>query len=180
MRQLALFSAKAGLPRALEAAFARFWAAYPERRPNPRALAEAEFAKAVKAGAEPEELVTAAEGYAAEVKRLGTAQEFVVHAATFLRQARWRDYMPRAEAATGAPAPAEPDHTLWPALKPHMDAATFMAWFGRCDVVEMNGQTVLITRHRIVALRIRDEFMPLLRRAWPDRPITVHFQEHSR
>jgi hypothetical protein len=51
MRQAALFPAKAGLPRALEAGFARFWAAYPERKPNPRALAEKEFARAIKAGA---------------------------------------------------------------------------------------------------------------------------------
>lgn len=173
---------KSALPRALEADFARFWAAYPERRPNPRALAEKEFARAIKAGASAEELVTAAGGYAAEVKRLGTAMEFVVHAATFLRQARWRDYLGEMLAAGGsAPAAnAEPDHTLWPAMKPHMDAATFMAWFGRCDVVEMNAQLVLMTRHRIVATRIRDDFLPLLRQAFPGRPITVHFQEHAR
>lgn len=179
-RQPGLFPAKSGLPRALEAAFARFWAAYPARTPNPRALAEKEFARAVKAGAAPDDLVLAAGGYAAEVKRLGTANDFIVHAATFLRQARFRDYLGSVLTAAAAAAPSEPDHTLWPAMKAHMDAATFMAWFGRCQVVEMNAQLVLLTQHRIVATRIRDDFLPLLRQAFPGRPITVHFQEHSR
>lgn len=178
MRQAAMFP-KGGLPRALEAAFARLWAAYPPRTPNPRALAEKEFARAVKAGAAADDLVGAAAGYAAEVQRLGTANDFVVHASTFLRQARFRDYL---GAALAAPinASAEPDHTLWPAMRAHMDAATFMAWFGRCEVADMNGQLVLLTQHRIVASRIREDFLPLLRQAFPDRPITVHFQEHSR
>jgi hypothetical protein len=179
MRQQAMFP-KSALPRALEADFARFWAAYPERRPNPRAVAEKEFTRAIKAGAAADDLVAAATGYAAEVKRLGTANDFIVHAATFLRQARWRDYLASVLAPPIGAAPAEPDHTLWPAMKPHMDAATFMAWFGRCQVVEMNAQLVLMTQHRIVATRIREEFLPLLRAAFPGRPITVHFQEHSR
>jgi hypothetical protein len=36
------------------------------------------------------------------VKRLGTANDFIVHAATFLRQARWRDYLTTAETLIGA------------------------------------------------------------------------------
>jgi hypothetical protein len=180
MRQAALFPAKAGLPLALVAAFARFWGAYPERKPNPRALAEKEFAKAVKAGAAPDDLVLAAEGYAAEVKRLGTANDFIVHAATFLRQARWRDYLaPPALIGVPAAGGAEPTHELWPAMKPHMDASTFTAWIGRCQAVEMDDGLVLITSHRVVAQRVRDDFLPLLRRA-VGKPISIHFQEHSR
>jgi hypothetical protein len=179
MRQAALFPAKAGLPLALVAAFARFWAAYPERTPNPRALAEKEFARAVKAGAAADDLVLAAGGYAAEVKRLGTANDFIVHAATFLRQARWRDYL-APPALIGTPASgAEPTHALWPAMKKHMDASTFTAWIGRGQAVEMDDGLVLITSHRVVAQRVRDDFLPLLRRA-VGKPINIHFQEHSR
>jgi hypothetical protein len=178
MRQQAMFP-KSALPRALEADFARFWAAYPERRPNPRAVAEKEFAKAIKAGAAADDLVLAAGGYAAEVKRLGTANDFIVHAATFLRQARWRDYLPTAEALIGVHTGAEPRHSLWPAMKPHLDASTFNAWIGRCQVVEMGEGLTLITTNRVVAQRVRDDFLPLQRRA-VGKPITVHFQEHSR
>lgn len=178
MRQAALFPAKAALPLALVAAFARFWGAYPERTPNPRALAEKEFARAIKAGAPADDLVLAAGGYAAEVKRLGTANDFIVHAATFLRQARWRDYL-APPALIGAPASTEPQHPLWPAMKPHLDASTFTAWIGRCEAVEMGEGLVLITTHRVVAQRVRDDFLPLLRRA-VGKPITIHFQEHSR
>lgn len=179
MRQQAMFP-KAGLPRALEADFARFWAAYPERRPNPRALAEKEFARAIKAGAAADDLVLAAAGYAAEVKRLGTAMEFVVHAATFLRQQRWRDYLTPA-APIGAPATgtAEPTHKLWPAMKPHMDASTFAAWIGRCEAVDMGDDLVLITSHRVVAQRVRDDYLALLRRTL-GKPVSIHFQEHAR
>lgn len=180
MRQPAMFPAKAGLPRALEAAFARFWAAYPERRPNPRALAEKEFARAIKAGAAADDLVAAAGGYAAEVKRLGTAMEFVVHAATFLRQARWRDYLTPAE-PIGAPAAggAEPTHLLWAAMKPHMDASTFNAWIGRCQVACLGDGLTLITTHRVVAQRVRDDYLALLRRTL-GKPVSIHFQEHAR
>lgn len=178
MKQQAMFPAKGGLPRALEAAFARFWAAYPERKPNPRALAEKEFARAVKAGAAVDDLVAAASGYAAEIKRLGTANDFVVHAATFLRQARWRDYL-TPKAPIGAPTGAEPTHPLWPAMKAHVDASTFNAWIGRCQAVEMDGGLVLITSHRVVAQRVRDDFLPVLRRV-VGKPVSIHFQEHSR
>lgn len=168
---------KSALPRALEADFARFWAAYPERRPNPRALAEREFVRAVKAGAAVHDLEVAAAGYAAEVKRLGTANDFIVHAATFLRQARWRDYLATPSLQVGGSA--EPFHPLWPAMKPHIDASTFSAWIGRCQVVEMGEGLTLITTHRVVAQRVRDDFLPLLRRA-VGKPITIHFREHSR
>lgn len=176
MRQQAMFP-KSALPRALEADFARFWAAYPQRTPNPRALAEKEFAKAVKAGAAADDLVLAAGGYAAEVKRLGTANDFIVHAATFLRQARFRDYLATPSVQIGGSA--EPTHPLWPALKPHLDVSTFNAWIGRCHVECLGDGFTLITTHRVVFQRVRDDFLPLLRRAM-GKPITVHFQEHSR
>jgi hypothetical protein len=78
---------------ALAAAFARFWAAYPKRRPNPKALAEHEFAKLAGEGVDPERLVAAAAAFAAECTRLGTQAAFVPHARTFLAQRRFSDYL---------------------------------------------------------------------------------------
>lgn len=128
MRQTSLFP-KSGLPSRLRADFEAFWKAYPARRPNPRALAEAAFARAVADGAEPVDLVRAAAGYAAECKRLGTEPAFIVHAATFLRQQRFLDYLTAPEAAKPA-APAETafDHPLWPALRGVLVPREFERW----------------------------------------------------
>jgi|GEM_PF-2030872 len=127
---------KDGLPARLRADFEAFWNAYPPRRPNPRALAETAFAKAVQAGAEPAALVRAAEAYQAEVRKLAIGQDFVVHAATFLRQRRWEDYVrdPVAEAPATA---AEPDHELWPALRGRLSPADFRAWIAPLAVISL-------------------------------------------
>lgn len=118
------------LPARLAPAFAEFWAAYPPRRPNPRALAEAAFAAAVKAGVKPAQLVAAARAYAAECQAKGVKEEFIVHARTFLAQRRFEDYL--------APAPAdhvadankmvEPAHAWWPAFRGWITPAGFAQW----------------------------------------------------
>jgi hypothetical protein len=87
-------------------AFQQFWAAYPRRRPNPIAEAEAEFAKAVRAGVAAQDLVQAAAAYAALCKSKSTAEDFIVHAATFIRKGRWRDFVgENAQLADPAPPP---------------------------------------------------------------------------
>lgn len=161
---------KSALPATLGASFAAFWAAYPERKPNPRALAEKEFARAIKAGADAAELVAAAAGYAAEVKRLGTANDFIVHARTFLRQDRWRDYLAGPEAASAAPA--EPEHPLWPLLKSDMDAATFAAWIGRCRYSKPGEVITLFAPSAFVGGRVAEEFGALLKRRCG--PVTIN------
>jgi len=124
-----------GLPDGLRGAFAEFWAAYPPRSPNPRALAETAFAAAIRDGATPEQLVGAARGYAAEVRAKGIGEAFVVHARTFLAQRRFQDYAATpAEGGSGSAAPepigavAEPDHAWWPAFKGRVSAAEFRTW----------------------------------------------------
>ncbi len=126
MSQRRLFP-KDGLPRGLRADFDAFWKAYPPRRPNPRVLAEAAFAAAVRNGADPEALVRAADAYHAEVRKQGIGQEFVVHAATFLRQRRYEDYL-RAPVAEAPAKAREPDHYLWPFLRDRISAADFRLW----------------------------------------------------
>lgn len=161
-QQISMFPKK-GIPRSLEADFSLFWLAYPKRSPNPRALAEKEFARAVRGGADPVALRAAAAGYAAECAAKAIAPEFVVHAATFLRQDRWRDYLPQPEAAPAA-VPAV-DHPLWARCAPHMDAPTFRAWLGRCQVLADTSEELLLSAPSgFVAKRIEAEFAPLLKR----------------
>jgi len=57
--QRALFP-KDGLPKHLRGDFDIFWTAYPARKPNPRALAEVAYARAVREGAVPNDLARAA------------------------------------------------------------------------------------------------------------------------
>ncbi len=138
MTQRSLFP-RDGLPARLKAPFEDFWKAYPPRRPNPRALAEAEFAKAVQAGADPAHLVAAAGAYAAEIKRKGIAEDFVVHAATFLRQRRFIDYQAAAEPAAPTRAHAvEPDHALWPHLRGVVSDVEFIRWMQPLQVLSLS------------------------------------------
>jgi len=85
----------AGAPRRdAEAAFQRFWQAYPKRQgANPREPAGTAFRAAVASGVDAEAIVAAAERYAAELQRdgkLGT--QFVARAVTWLDEKRWGDY----------------------------------------------------------------------------------------
>lgn len=138
MTQRSLFP-KDALPARLRPHFEAFWRAYPPRRPNPRALAEAEFRKAVSAGADPAGLARAAAAYAAEVKRKGIAEDFVVHAATFLRQRRFTDYQveqPSAPASAGTPL--DGDHPLWPHLRSVVSPQDFVRWMQPLQVLSFS------------------------------------------
>jgi hypothetical protein len=179
MSQRSLFP-KDGLPARLRTDFEAFWKAYPPRRPNPRALAEAEFAKAVRAGAVPAALVAAAGAYAAEVTRKAIAEDFVVHAATFLRQRRFIDYQAAAEPA--APAPAhrvDPDHDLWPHLRGVVSDVEFIRWMQPLQVLAhtagVSAQLVAPTRfHRDW---LRQHYAVLLKGALRVRRLDIDIME---
>lgn len=153
------------LPEALRDDFARFWAAYPTRRPNPRRVAEAAWLRVVQGGVAPAVLTQAAAAYAAECKAKGLDEAFIVHARTFLTQARYEDYA-APEAATSAAAPSpEPEHPLWPALRPHMRAAEFRAWIAPLTVAAWEpGQRLhLVAPNRFLRAWVRDHYVPRLR-----------------
>lgn len=134
MKQPALFRGS-GMTPVLRQQFDAFWAAYPPRRPNPRALAERAFVAAIGAGIRPEDLVAAAQGYAAECRRKGIAEDFIVHARTFLTQRRFEDYLRAPEAPIAAVAEAAPDHVLWDVLAGKMPAAEFRMWIAKLAVM---------------------------------------------
>jgi hypothetical protein len=143
--QRALFP-KDGLPKHLRDDFDIFWAAYPARKPNPRALAEVAYARAVKDGAAPADLARAAAGYAAEVKAQNIEAAFVVHAATFLRQRRWLDYQDaQAPAPEAAPRRVNEDHPLRAVTRGKISDADFIAWISKLEIaVWERGQRALL------------------------------------
>lgn len=69
------------------ARFDEFWDAYPKR--VGKKDAEKKFAKAVKDGVDPQEIIDGANTYAEAVK--GTEPQFIAHPTTWLNQGRWED-----------------------------------------------------------------------------------------
>lgn len=180
-RQASLFRGS-GLPPHLKPHFDAFWKAYPPRMPNPKALAEAAFAEAVKAGRKAEDLVATAANYAAECKQIGTNPAYIPHAATFLRQGRFLDYLPAAVAAVQAGAgtgQAHEAHDLWPALKDRMSVADFRAWIAKCTPRRRHDGEVLelIAPSRFMANHIRAHFMAVLRPLAPQVRVVVEGEE---
>lgn len=161
-RQPSMFG-RTALPPRMAADFDAFWRAYPTRSPNPRAMAEVAFGAAIKAGALPADLVAAAGGYAAECKRLGTTNDFIVHARTFLGQARWRDYLPKPEAVAAAAKPADPAHPL--ACMQHlMGAAEWRAWIAPVEIAAWceGAVALLVAPNKFHRDRLRQQHMPAL------------------
>jgi hypothetical protein len=126
--QRALFP-KDGLPKHLRDDFEIFWAAYPARKPNPRALAEVAYGRAVREGVQPNDLARAAARYSDEVREQKIDAAFVVHAATFLRQRRYLDYLnvaaPAPEAATRR---VDEDHPLRAVTRGRISDTDFVRW----------------------------------------------------
>lgn len=124
--QRALFP-KDGLPKYLRGDFEIFWEAYPARKPNPRALAEVAYARAVKEGVSPFDLAHAAARYAHEVRAQKIDAAFVVHAATFLRQRRYLDYL-TVPAPEAAPQEINEYHFLRAPLRGRISDTEFRRW----------------------------------------------------
>lgn len=123
------------LPPALEAAFQRFMAAYPKRRPNPTAPARLKFAEAVRVGEDPEALIAAAQRFAATVKAEGIAPAFIPQTRRWLHQREFEDFLSDAP-ATAPEAEPSPDHPLaW--MRADMTAAAFSSWIATLTVDEV-------------------------------------------
>lgn len=76
--------------------FERMWRIYPRR--VDKGLAFKKWTARINAGCTPDELIHAAEGYAAACKQYKTEPRFIKHAATFYGDAEpFRDYLPQEE-----------------------------------------------------------------------------------
>ncbi|MBR0681939.1 hypothetical protein GXW74_15700 [Roseomonas eburnea] len=183
MSQRNLFP-KGALPRGLQAGFDAFWAAYPPRRPNPRAMAEMAFARAVRDGAAPGDLVRAAEAYAAELRERGIGSEFIVHASTFLRQRRYEDYLraPIAEAPARAAPAADIDHPLWPLLRGRLSETDFRHWIEplRCVSIVAGAHAVLMAPNRFYRDWVRQHFDLALKAGLGVRILDIEIAEDLR
>ena len=73
--------------------FLTWWELYPRKVAKKDAVKA--YAAALKAGADPGDLLRALDGYLAELKKNGTEERFCKFPATFLREDRWRDYLDR-------------------------------------------------------------------------------------
>ncbi len=170
MRQPRLFGTVRGLPEAFE----EFWATYPPRRPNPRARAEALFAQIVRRGlATPQELVEACRRYAKEVAELGLELRFVPHAATWLRQERWRDYLRQeASAPQGADGPeaVEPP-AAFPRLEREIGRAAYRMWVAPLRIERAGDRVRVRAPSRFHADYVRLRFHDLLARELGTRDI---------
>lgn len=85
--QLVTFSPRE--PTKTDEAFAAFWSAYP--RKVGKGHGRTAWAKALKNGADPVELIAAAEKYAARCVEVRTEPQFIPHPATWLNGERWTD-----------------------------------------------------------------------------------------
>jgi hypothetical protein len=154
--------------KADETAFEAFWKAYPPRRPNPKVEARKAFAVQLAKGADPKDLVRAAEGYAIECRREKIEPAFVAHARTFLRQERWRDYLDDAAAE-----PAKRRHPeLMARLCPPLSEADFVAWIEPLEIVHVPGRVQLGCRNGFVCDRIKANYLGLLERVF-HRPVEL-------
>lgn len=156
-----------GLPEALKPGFEAFWAAYPARRPNPRAKAEARFAFLCRA-LRPDDLVEAARAFAAECAREKIEGPFVPHAATWLGEQRFRDYPPFASLAARATATLpEPAHEWWPVFRGRISPAEFRNWIAVLQPLAVTeGQEALVEAPtRFIADQVQRDFASLVARA---------------
>lgn len=92
-------------------AFAQFWAAYPQRKGNPKKPAYDVWARLEKAGELPslDVMIAAAKAYAAQCKAEKTDPKYIAHTRTWLFQQRWNEFAPKVvaggdkEAKNGSP-----------------------------------------------------------------------------
>lgn len=137
--------------------FSRFFAAYPYREVNPRARALKAFARLVQdEDQDPEVLVAAAARFAEVVKDERIKSTFVPHAATWLNQRDFEDYL-----EADAPAPADvvqpaPEHPLdW--MRADMPAASWTTWIAPLSVREVEGGVEITARTAFARDRVRNE-----------------------
>ena len=142
--------------KAVQEAFARFWAAYPPRRDNPKKPALKVFAQLVEDGADAEALVRAAGAFAVHVKSKGFDPMFTPHARTWLAQERFEEWMTDAPASAPATGPS-PDHPLAP-LYPKVGDAAWASYFARLKVEIVEGQARVVAPTRFALDRVRQSW----------------------
>ena len=169
-RQIPLFGAAGQLKGPLKEGFDRLWAAYPPRRPNPRAQAEAAF-RLVCREHDPLRIAEAGEAFAAEIRAMKIDPMFVPHLATWLRQGRFLDYPPFTTVTASDASISASDqvnHPWWPAFEARgISAAEFRSWIAPLSVVSLTEgrSALLVAGTRFRADWVRQHYRGPLARA---------------
>lgn len=72
--------------------FERFWEAFPKR--EKKIVTKAAWDAAIKGGADPDQIVTGAAGYARQCQQLKRDEQYIAFPANWLREERWTDEYP--------------------------------------------------------------------------------------
>lgn len=148
------------IPAEVQAAFGRFWAAYPVRQDNPKKAALAAFDGLVSRGVEAEALIRAADAYRAYVRASGMDPKFIPHARTWLSQERFEDYLtvPDAPVSAQAAAPGpNPEHPL-SALHAEVGAAVWLSYFAPASIEIGENQAVVTAATRYACDKLERDF----------------------
>lgn len=162
------------LTRAEQEVFGRFWAAYPPRPLNPRRAAELEFARALEAGVEPEDLVLAAAAYARQVAVESVAPAYRPHARTWLYQERYLDFLPAGGSGGERPdAGGGADHPLWPRFAGLVTPAIFASWIAPLEIEQTPDGLVVTARSAFTADTVGQRYREIIERAMGARIIRL-------
>ncbi|NBB51477.1 hypothetical protein GVN24_24640 [Rhizobium sp. CRIBSB] len=153
-------------PQRITEPFSRFFSAYPWREVNPRARALKAFARLVdEDGQDPEVLVAAAGRFAEVVKTARIKSIFVPHAATWLNQRDFEDYLEADAPVPAEPAQPAPEHPLaW--MRGHMTAAAWTAWIKPLMALETGDGVTITARLAFARDRVNSEYGHLLVRRY--------------
>lgn len=69
--------------------FEQFWSSYPRR--IAKYAARQSYEKALRHGANPDEIISGVENYKKHLVKEETPERFIAHASTWLNQGRWED-----------------------------------------------------------------------------------------
>jgi hypothetical protein len=86
--------------------FLAFWAIFPHRPGDPKKPAAANFSAAIKRGADPQAIIAGAKRLADRAKRERTEPKFLLKAAKWIDEERWKDDVPAA--SVHAPVVTQP------------------------------------------------------------------------
>lgn len=131
--------------------FDEFYRAYPRMDGDPRTDAQQAWARRIKAGDKPDQLIAAARKMAGVHKTESWRK--APHAATWLTKERWKDWTPEAAIPPAPPPVSAPEligsaadlhwRGSWDAIKARIGGAAFGSWIMRLQLIGQDGDTLV-------------------------------------
>ena len=159
------------LPNALRDAFERFWLAVPKRPADRPGKAREEFARLVRAGLDADDLVRAAEAYAADAARRRVDPQYIPLTAKWLREGGHEPYLAPAEApgelTVDTSVSQDPLYTRLVAAG--LTDASYRAWITACALTVQGATLIVGAPTRFHAETVRERFNGVLLKAFSVR-----------